>query len=63
LRKNPICHLKVDTEVVAEVERAEPSFKRTAAQLQVLLAVAMQLGRLGVNVIEVSSMYPRPRLE
>jgi len=63
LRKNSICHLKVDAQIIAEDERAEPSFKRTSAQLKVLLPVAMQLGRLGINVTEMSPVYPRPRLK
>jgi hypothetical protein len=40
------------------IVRAESAFERTSAQLQVLLAVAMQLGGLGIDVIEMSPGHP-----
>jgi hypothetical protein len=58
LGKDSIRPLEVDAQVIAENERTESAFERTSAQLQVLLAVAMQLGGLGVDIIEMSPGHP-----
>ena len=56
--KDSIRPLEVDAQVIAENERTESAFERASAQLQVLLVVAMQLGCLGVDVIEMSPRHP-----